>query len=645
MPRVSDLSTPAPIRPSVRAILPFALVALTGAVAYSNSFDVQLQFDDIHAIVLKPEVHAADLSPTQLARATVHFPFRRWFADLSFAVNYAVHGVRPAGYHAVNLVIHLGAALLVLLVSRRLLAALRFEDDASQRRTALIAALLFVAHPVNTQAVTYVVQRMASMGTLFGLLTILCWLEARDRPAGARWPLALGGLVAWVLAVGCKENLLVVPVLIVFLEWVVEPRFGERVRAHWRAWLAGAALLAAAAAFAIWAYAGRIAEENVRFGIPLAQRLLTQPAILFHYLSLLAFPFPGRLHVDYSWAPSGGLLSPPSTLLALLGLATLVAIALRLRTRAPLLLLAVGWFLIALSIEQSALALDLVFEQRLYFSGIGFLLLAASAIVRWVRIPLAGPWAVAAPAVLLLAAGTYARNEDWRDPTRLYASEGTDGPGARRNLLNLAKILQDRGEFDEAEASIRRAIAQSPDRFEPPAAFGNLELERGRPAEAERWYRIALELDARIPNVWHNLGLSLERQKRDENALYAFERALLLAPAQTRSRLHWALITWRGGDKSRALVAVDEAIAIDPGSPDARTLRAQMRFEARDYVGAEQDARVAVTIEPRHTPAREMIVRALAANGRTEEARQAALELLRLSPGNDVAQRALGSSR
>lgn len=627
-----------------RALLPWALVAALGTAAYANSFDVALQFDDLPAIVLASEVHATDLSPSQLARAAAGFPFRRWLPRVSFAVNHAIHGLRPAGYHAVNLAIHLGTALLVLAVARRLLEALGVGDDEARRRAALIAALLFVAHPVNTQAVTYVVQRMASMGAFFGLLTVLCWLLARSRSSGARWPFALAGLGAWALAVGCKENLLVVPVLIVFLEWVIDPDLWERVRARWRVWLPAAGALAATAAWSIWSYGQLIAAENVRFGVPLGQRLLTQPPILFHYFSLLLLPLPSRLHVDYSWAPSTGLLSPPSTLFALLGLAALVALALRFRKRAPLPLLALGWFLIALSIEQSFLPLDLVFEQRLYFAAVGFYLLAGTAAVRWIRVPRLGPWALAAPAVLLLAGGTLARNEQWRDPARLYANGGTEGPGALRNLLSLGRALQDRGQFDEGDKVLRRALALFPSRFEPSSALGSLELERGHPALAEQWYRTSIERDPMIPNVWHNLGLALARQSRPQEALDAFQRALMLDPKQTRSRIQWALVSYRQGDRTRALAAVDEAVSIDPGAPDALTLRSQMRFEARDFAGAERDARTASALVPEMPAPREMIVRALAASGRVAEAREAALELLRVAPGNPVAQRALGAA-
>src|SRR5512139_3022168 len=186
-------------RAALAAAAPAAAVVLAGVAAYWNSFDVPLQFDDLSNIVRAPSVHASELSLDQLARAARGFPLDRWLARVSFAANHAVHGLRPFGYHLVNLAFHLGAALLVLAVARRLLRRLGFGEGAE--RAAAISALLFAVHPVSTQAVTYVVQRMTSMGAFFALLSLWAWLAARERVGAARRGLIGGAAVAAYLAV------------------------------------------------------------------------------------------------------------------------------------------------------------------------------------------------------------------------------------------------------------------------------------------------------------------------------------------------------------------------------------------------------------------------------------------------------------
>jgi tetratricopeptide (TPR) repeat protein len=622
-----------------------AVIALVGLAAYANSFDVPLQFDDLPNIVEATALHATDLSPAQLARAAGGFPLHRWLAMVSFAANHAVHGLRPFGYHVVNLLFHVGAALLLHAVALRLLESLSFGDDRARRSAALVAALLFVAHPVNTQAVTYVVQRMTSMGTFFALLSILLWQVARARSGPSSPPLYAGALLAFLLALGCKENFVVVPLLVLFIEWLVNPRFTQTLRANWRWWAPAAFLAALAGAAAAWAYSGVIASEHARFGIPLHDRLLSQGRILVHYLSLVALPLPSRMHVDYAWPPSTGLLSPPSTIFSLAAIAAGSVWALIQRQRFPLVALAAGWFLIGLSVEQSVLPIDLVFEHRLYFAALGIFVLAGAAAVRLIRIPTLGVWPLAAPVVALLALGTHARNEQWREPTLLYASTGTEGPGAVRNLLSLSVAHRDRGEFDLAERALRRAIELAPREPEAYADMGSLELARGRPESAERWLRMAIDRNMGIATVWHNLGSSLERQSRPDEAMSAYERALQLNPSHPQTRTLWALLAYRRGDKGAARAAVDEAIALDPADAFALTVRAQLRMAGGDTPGAEADARAAVRMAPEIPHPHEVLVRVLVRQGRLDEARSAARALQHLDPANAVAAGVLQGSR
>lgn len=638
---------------AARAAAPAVLVVVAGALAHAGSLDVPLQFDDLPNIVDEPRVHAVELSPAQLAPAASGFPFGRWLARASFAANHVVHGLRPAGYHAVNLALHLATSLLLLVLARRLLDgvaarappgrwALPLGDEATRRRGAAVAALLFAVHPVHTQAVTYVVQRMTGMGAFFALGALLLWLEGRRRGGRALVPFACAAALAAWLAVSCKENYVVLPGIVLLVEAVLGGEVLARLRARWRAAASGAALLAAAGALLLVAYLPVLRAESERLAIPAGERLLSQGRILLHYLSLLALPLPGRLHVDYAWPPSTGLLDPPATLPALLAVAALAVLAAASLRRAPLVALGLGWFLVALVVEQSVLPIDLVFEQRLYFAAMGLFVLAGGALAAWVRVPRAEAWAAALPLALLLGAGTWMRNEAWRDPARLYADEEGIAPGAARGLLSVAAALRARGRLDEAERVLRRLVALAPGEAGAYVNLGNVELDRGRLEAAEAWYRRALAQREDLADAWYDLGVVLARLGRIEEAKHAYRRAVVAAPGATSARVNLALLQHQTGDAAGALATLDEALRADPGSVAALSNRAVLRGLAGRLPEALEDARRSVRLGPDRVIGWMVLANLQLQAGQREEARASAERALRVDPGSAQARAFLG---
>jgi Flp pilus assembly protein TadD len=632
------MAPPAPARSSPLAALAIVVACVA---AYGNSFEVPFLLDDRPSIVDAPPVHALELSPAQLSPAADGFPIsNRWLARASFAVNHAVHGLRPAGYHAVNLAVHVGAALLLMLVARRILALVRFGEGAERDRAAAIAALLFAVHPVQTQAVTYVVQRMTSMGAFFALLALALWLDARERAGRPRWARIAGAAVAWWLAVSCKENYVLVPAVAVLVEWLADPRLGTRIRAAWRpvAAVGGAAVaLSAALAFTYWPL---IVQMNADMGIPVGHRLLSQPRVLVHYLSLIALPLPGRLHIDYAFRASTGLLDPPTTAASLAVLVALGVIAVRVRSRAPLVTLAIGWYLVTLVIEQSVLPIDLVFEHRLYFASIGIFVAGGAALVRWARVPRLGAWAAAAPMAALLAAGTFARNEVWRDPVLLLA-DVRSGEGADRGAIGLAETLRVRGQLDEAERILREHVRTHP---RDPAGYANLgmvALERKRGADAEAWFRKTLALVPADADTWYDLGLAFALQARNDDARAAYEKALALQPGHPVASVRLAVLRWESGDAAVALATLDEAVRADRGAVVVLENRALMRALAGRDAEALEDVRRAVALAPGRAGAHVSLAKVHVVAGRRAEARAALDEALRLDPRSAEARAVL----
>jgi hypothetical protein len=243
-------------------------------------------------------------------------------ANLSFALNHRAGGLDPTGYHWTNLVIHLLTGLLLVALLRRLadIGRKRVADPGLATAVAIIVSALFLLHPLNVQAVTYVVQRMTSMGALFYLAAFLAYIEARRSAGGRRVVYACVAATAALLAAGCKENTWALPVVIGVYE------FGF-YRAQWRASLlpsmrSASVFTTATALAALVLVAGfyAVAHEFLYWNEVLPgkdhtgwQRLLTQSRVHWHYLSLLLWPAPWRLTLDHAFPASHSLFDPWSS--------------------------------------------------------------------------------------------------------------------------------------------------------------------------------------------------------------------------------------------------------------------------------------------------------------------------------------------
>jgi tetratricopeptide (TPR) repeat protein len=624
-----------------------ALIVAAGAVAYAPSFAVPFVYDDLPILVDRPAIRMSRLGWTAVVKALELFPASRWLAHVSFALNRLLGGLDPAGYHAVNLAFHLAAALVAGLLAGEVLArALPDEARPARDRMALIAALLFALHPVQTQAVTYVVQRMTSMGGFFALLSL--WLFLRGRRSGAPRPWAhLSGAAAAALAAfSCKESYVVVPALAAVLELLLVPGLGDRVRRHPRI-ASGAGLAAAAIGLAAALhYAPYLVRGGGLFGLSPGDRLLTQGRILWHYLALLALPLPSRLHVVYAWPPSTSLLEPVTTLPAILGLAALVAAAVALRRRFVLATLAVAWFLVALSVEQSVLPLDLVFEHRLYLPAFGWLVLVAVGIERFAARLGRVRWVGLALPIALLALGTWQRNLAWQDPVRLFAEAEGDPSHRSNGLLIAALAVKQSGRVDEAKSLLRRALELNPLNGGAMLGLASIAAERDQVEVADGWFRRARETDPYSIEFWLAYGGFLLRQGRHVEAedayrtLLASMKALRAAlpgvastlPGEAEAHLNLGQVLAASGRREEAREHYDAALRIDPDLGLAYYGRAWLELAERGPAAALGDAQRAAELQPGEARVQELLAEILGALGRTDEALVHARRATELAP-------------
>ncbi len=545
------------------------LAALAWA-AYRHSLTVPFQLDDLPHIVDNPLVHMVRLEWGRLARLLAR---PRGLALATFALDYRAGGLDPRGYHLVNLALHAGNGVWVFLVARRLLSRWTSLDGRGRFDGALAAAMLFVAHPLQTQAVTYVVQRMASLGAFFGLAAVFCFLEARERAGRGRAAALAGAALAWLLALWCKENFFVLPVVLLGAEALLDPGWREALRRHRPALALAAAAFVAMGAVAAAVFWDVLLPEHRRFGFSLGQRLLTLPRVVFLYLSLLAWPLPGRLRADYDYPPSASLLDPPSTLPALAGLVLLAAAAWGGRRRAPLVTFGAVWFLGNLLPESTLLPIDLVFEHRVYFPSVGVFVPCGAGLAwlgsaaprrRWAT------WALAAPLAAALAVGTDRRNQAWNDVLALNRAAAAAGPTRARTLLTIGSEYHRRGDLARAEEAFREALRVEAGNPVAERNLGVIARARGDLAEAERHLRAAVELDPGAKESWAYLASLLLETGHPGEAERAARHALEIDPGHAPALVGLAAVRLGSGDAEGARRLLEQAAAADPGFAPAR---------------------------------------------------------------------------
>jgi protein O-mannosyl-transferase len=368
-------------RKVVFAVLSLAIILLA---VYGNSFDCAWQFDDEPNITDNPNLHMKELAWEQINKAlksdrnNPHF-FYRPVACLSFALNHYFGGLDVFGYHLINLIVHyLSSFFLFLFILNTLnLPSLKGRYSSNAYAIALLATLLWAINPIHTQAVTYIVQRMAALAAMFYILSMYFYLKARTA-AGTRPKIAflVSCGLSFLLALGSKENAAMLPMSLFLYEAIViqeDTKLFFRRNLKW--FILICSIIALVGVFYFYFKQGAIFSflkgyEHRPF--TMAERLLTQPRVFIFYITLLLYPMPNRLSIAHSFEVSTSLFEPISTLFAILFIVGLITISVLLLRKRPLFAYCILFFIVNHLIESTIFSLELVFEHRNYLPSMLF---------------------------------------------------------------------------------------------------------------------------------------------------------------------------------------------------------------------------------------------------------------------------------
>ena len=527
-------------------------VVLIGAMILWAYWGIHLNhfyFDDIQNILLMPALHWEVLSWQGVWDVvTGGFLKQRPISNLSLALSWWQGGGEPAPFLWTNLLIHILNGLLVgwflfLLLSLGQMGSLR-----AVMVTALMGALLWSLHPIQTQAVTYIVQRMAALSTLFVLASSISYIYMRQAVGWWRYLLLLVLLLSMTLGVTSKENALILPYILLLIEYTLFRRWHYR---QWWDWLVLGVALSPLLYLLVdlmvnGPFARYLASGYEMRGITMSERLWTQPRVIMFHLSQWFWPLPSRFSLEHDFLLSRGWFSPPQTMMALVGLCVWIGLGLRLMLseHRRLLGLMLLMFIVALVIESSLIPLEMVFEHRFYLPSVGLVglmvMVALMVVQRW---PQWGwpVWGAGALMVVVLGIAAQARVAVWGDPIALARSSAEHAPSRYRVWNTLGMGLIDKGDYEEARRVLLHAQQVAMQSWHILSSdtingLAQIDLKQGNYAAAAAGFEQAIALAPKAAVYYWNLALAYEGLQRCSDADRSWRRYLMWSPATDRDR-------------------------------------------------------------------------------------------------------------
>jgi len=615
-----------------------AATLLAGAtlLAYANSLGGPFVFDDVPAIVENPSIQSfrTALFPPAEGGVTVS---GRPVLNVSLALNYAISGFDVGSYHALNLLIHLLAGLTLFGLVRRTLVrpplAARFGESAAP--LALVIAGLWLLHPLQTESVTYIVQRAESLMGLFFLLTLYTFARGADSPHPRRW-LAVAFL-ACLLGVGTKEVTAVAPVLVFLYDRTF---VSGSFRAAWQRHRVWHLLLAATWLPLAWLVLGTGGNRGGTMGFDVADSLvgswLTQFEAVTRYLGLAFWPHP--LVFDYGTVPPASLGTALPWMAPVLVLVPATVWALWRRPVAGFL---GAWFLGILAPTSLVPgALQMIVEHRMYLP-----LAAVIAFVTGAAAPRLGRRGLlAAGAVLALAAGTatWQRNTVYADEPALWQDTIARRPDNARTYNNLGRYHYLAGRWTEAIPLFEHSLHLDPGMPKTHFNLGLAHLSAGQPAAAVAPLQQAVQLLPRYYAAHLNLGIALTRLGRAEEALPHFATAWRFDPWPEEVNFQWGLALARLGRWADAIARYTECLRLNPRHAEAASNLGSALLAQEDFPAALAQFETARRLRPESPEVHYNLGLAHNALGQRDETIRHYTEAIRLDPRHATARLNLG---
>ncbi len=549
----------------------FVLLVGVGFLLYFNTLHSPFQYDD--RLSIQKDTAIRDLNVGGIFKTFN----TRFLPGLTLAVNFWLGGLDPFGYRVLSIFFHILAAFFVFHLTRLTFRTPYFQKAGMPPHPQLVAlgaALIFLTHPIETEAVNFLTQRSALLAGMFYLLTVTLYAKARIESSKiCFW----GAWASTVAAMFCKEITFTLPLTLALYEICF---FGPLHHERSKRILTLLPFLLTLVIIPITLsrtsmetiYTSRVAHvtgdrgesgvretpkvDITRTYMPMSRHdyFLTQLNVLVTYLRLLVLPVNQNLDYDY---PISRSLAEPKTLVCGLGLAFLLAGGTMLYRRFRLMAFGIFWFFIVLSVESSIIPIGhMIAEYRLYSAVGGFALFMAFAIA----------WLLKEPRPLLLAyvvfiiglsVLTFSRNQVWRDEISLWQDTLHKSPGKVRPYVNLGLAYAERGQLEQAVPYFEKSL-----RFDPDSTLVNLNLgavyaQKGETDKAIGLLKRVIEKEPNAVDAYLNLGAIYGGRKDFDQEIALYRKALAIDPGIEEIYINLGIAYKEKGDRDNALKAAD----------------------------------------------------------------------------------------
>ena len=613
------------------------MVIVAGIVAYHNSFTGPFVFDDVPSTEENLTIRSfwpiwRPLSPPHGAGQTVQ---GRPIVNLSLAMNFALGGLEVVGYHIVNLAVHILASLVLLGILRR---TLRPRYGPVGDDLAFAIAMLWTVHPLQTESVTYIIQRAESIMGLFYLLTLYCFIRGVTSEKPGWWYCSSVGACA--VGMGSKEVMVSAPVIVLVYDraflcgsfreaWQLRRRVYVGLFSTWI--VLGMVLIAGGTV-------GVAAKNAQSLGVTWWQYLLTESRVILHYARLALWPYPQCL--DFGWPVVRCWTDAwPSMFVVGMVLGALIWIW----RENPATGFLGAWFFLILVPTSSFFPLDSPsYEHRMYLS-----LAAVICAVVLVAYTVVGRRSVILFSVVfvVLLSLTIRRNEVYRSASKLWADTAGKQPSNSKARFNCANALKMEGRFDEAVNSYERALEIQPSHLEAHTNLGLTLWRLGKLQEAVSHLQQALVIKPDFAEGRYNLASAYLQMGRTDDARIEYEQATRLRPDFPQAQYAVGRILAAGGQFEEAIERFKLAIRYRPDYPEAQRDLGITLMKLGKFEEAVPPLQSTLRLKADDPETQYAVAALLARQGREDEAIEHLQAALRLAPNSDRYKRTLEAIR
>ncbi len=558
----------------------FVLIIILGIAVYANSLEGKFLWDDrdlieenmrIRSFLNSQKIFTEHIGAGVAKQSSSYRPIQIF----TYMIDYSLWRLNPKGYHITNTLLHILAAL-----SLFWLISIIFKDNL----LSMFTSILFVVHPIHTEAVTYISGRADCLAAFFMLLCFAFYIKQLNSKSLITYILML---LSYILALLSRENSLILPALLLLYHYAFNKKLNVKNFTS---------ILGILFAYILLRATIFIPSTNTH-SFTFSQRLPGFFAAITNYLKLLILPF--NLHMEYGLKLFS--FQNPKVILGIILLFSLLIFAFKKKTKNNMLFFSMFWFFIALLPSSNLYPINAYMaEHWLYIPSIGFFLIFAKVLTYLYRTK-----DLKIPAIIFIISLiafysflTIEQNNYWKEPLAFYERTLEYTPNSARVLNNLANIYHSMGKTKKAIALNKKAIEIKPDYDEAYNNLGTSYHFLGRDEEAIKFYKKAIEVNPTYAVAYSNLGASYHAIGKDREAIDVYEEAIKLNPENPAGYNNLGVSYQAIGEYEMAILVYKKALEIAPSDAAIHFNLSVVYFRQGQYNLAIKYCDKAITLEP-----------------------------------------------